>query len=279
VLAMLTSERFMDQAPREVWATLLDEGVHLCSVRTMYRLLAQTNSVRERRNVRRHCNYKKPELMAVRPNEVWSWDITKLKGPSRGEYYCLYVIIDLFSRLVVGWLLAHSETGDLAERLIKESCRKQGVEAGQLTIHADRGAPMKSKTVNDLLVDLGVVRSHSRPHVSNDNAFSEAGFKTMKYSPTFPERFASIEEAEAFLTGYFQWYNAEHHHTGIALLTPEQVHYADPSAILRQRHATLLAAYERNPGRFGGRPPHVDALPHAVWINPPAHPAVAQAQP
>ena len=272
ILLELNSERFLDAAPREVYATLLDEGVYLCSWRTMYRLLEKNQAVRERRALRRHPKYVRPELAATGPNQVWTWDITYLKGPTRGEFFYLYVVMDIYSRLVVGWLIADRECGDIAKRLLEASCRKHGVQPGQLTVHADRGAPMKSKSVATLLSDLTVTVSHSRPRVSNDNPFSEAGFKTMKYSPDFPARFGSQEEAEAFCRAYFVWYNEAHHHTGLALLTPSQVHYKEAEAVLVQRQATLDAAFAEMPERFGNRRPQTARLPETVWINRPAEP-------
>lgn len=272
ILAHLNSERFLDCSPRQVWARLLDEGVYLCSWRSMYRLLHQNQAVRERRTVRRHPKYARPELAASGPNQVWTWDITYLKGPHRGQFYYLYVVLDLFSRLVVGWLLADRECEELARRLLEQSYRKQGVQPGQLTVHADRGAPMKSKSVKQLLSDLDVVPSYSRPRVSNDNPYSEAGFKTMKYSPDFPARFGSYEEAEGFSRAYFEGYNLQHYHTGIALLTPAQVHYGEAEAVLARRQATLDAAFEQAPQRFGYRRPQVARLPETVWINRPAEP-------
>ena len=269
VLAELMSERFMDLAPRQVYAILVEEGTYLCSVRTLYRLLASEHAVRERRLVRRTGPYRKPELMAVRIREVWTWDITLLKGPFRGVHSSLYVVLDIYSRYVVGWMLADRECQHLAEQLLQETCRNQGIEPGHLCVHSDRGASMKSQTVETLLLKLGVTKSHSRPPVSDDNPFSEAAFKTLKYCPPFPARFASLAEAEAFCREYFAWYNGRHHHTGLALLTPAQVHYGDPVALLAARHQTLLAAYAKNPVRFGYRAPQLEALPAAVYINPP----------
>jgi putative transposase len=263
------SERFMDQAPRQVYATLLEEGIYLCSVRTMYRILAQEHAARERRQVRRNGHYRKPELMAVRINEIWTWDITLLKGPFRGVHYYLYVVLDIYSRYVVGWMLADRECQHLAAQLLQQTCRNQGIEAGHLCVHSDRGPSMKSQTVETLLLKLGVQKSHSRPHVSDDNPFSEAAFKTLKYSPEFPARFASLAEAEAFCQEYFAWYNGQHHHSRLALLTPAQVHYGDPVALLAARHQTQLAVYAQNPARFGYRPPRLEVLPAAVYINPP----------
>jgi len=272
IIAHLNSDRFLDCSVRQVWATLLDEGLYRCSWRTMYRLLHQHDEVRERRRQRRHCQYSRPEVSATGPNQVWTWDITYLKGPTRGLFFYLYVVIDPFSRLVVGWMLADRECGELGSKLLEKSYRKQGVKPGQLTVHADRGAPMKSKTLKQLLSDLDVKPSHSRPRVSNDNPFSEAGFKTMKYSPDFPARFESLEKAEAFCQEYFARYNQEHHHTGLALLTPAQVHYGEAEAILARRQATMDAAFERTPERFGHRRPKVARLPETVWINRPAQP-------
>ena len=268
VLALLQSERFMDQSPRQVWARLLDEGEYLCSVRTMYRLLEREEQVRERRNQLRHPAYKKPELLATRPKQVWSWDITKLRGPLKGCYYYLYVILDIYSRYVVGWLLAEKECQTLAEHLIRETCQNQGILDDQLTLHADRGAPMTSKSVAGLLVDLGVEQSHSRPHVSDDNPYSESQFKTLKYCPDFPDRFGSLADARSFCSRFFGWYNSEHHHTGIALLTPEMVHYGQAEAVLQARRLTLERAYTAHPERFHRRP-EPPALPEAVWINAP----------
>jgi putative transposase len=249
---------------------LLDEGTYLCSWRTMYRLLHRNQAVKERRQVRRHPKYVRPELAANGPNQVWTWDITYLKGPIRGQFFYLYVVMDLFSRLVVGWMLADCESAALAVRLLERSCVKHKVKPGQLTVHADRGAPMKSKTLGQLLSDLDVRKTHSRPKVSNDNPFSEAGFKTMKYSPDFPARFDSIEVAEAFCRGYFAWYNTEHHHTGIALLTPGQVHYGEAAAVLDRRQSALDVAFGLAPQRFRHGPPQVERPPTTVWINRPA---------
>ena len=277
IVAELDSPRFLDCAPRQVWATLLDEGTYLCSWRTMYRLLGDNQEVKERRSIRRHPHYTRPELAASGPNQVWTWDITYLKGPVRGQFYYLYVVIDLYSRLVVGWLIADRECEHLARRLLERSYRKHGVKPGQLTVHADRGAAMKSKSVRQLLSDLEVRTSYSRPRVSNDNPHSEAGFKTMKYSPDFPARFGSFEEAEAFCREYFVWYNEKHYHSGIALLTPAQVHYGEAETVLTRRQATLDAAFETAPERFGKRRPRVARLPETVWINRPAQAVCAVA--
>ncbi len=266
----LFSERFRDEAVRQVYAKLLDDGRYLCSWRTMYRLLKKRVATTERRRIRRHPRYSKPELVATGPNKVWTWDITYLKTQIRGRFYYLYVVMDIYSRYVVGWLLAERECQELAKELLAQTIMKYRVRAGQLTIHADRGAPMKSQSVSDLLEKLGVDRSHSRPRVSNDNPYSEAGFKTLKYSLEFPDRFDSMEQAEDFCRAYFKHYNTEHHHTGIALLTPYQVHFGKATEILVKRQATLDAAYAKTPERFGKRKPIVQKLPGQVWINGPA---------
>jgi putative transposase len=275
ILAALNSDRFLDCAPRQVWATLMDEGIYLCSWRTMYRLLHRHQAVMERRSVRRHPKYVRPELSATGPNQVWTWDITYLKGPNRGEFYYLYVVMDLFSRLVTGWMLGDKESGDLAVRLLERSYQKHKVKPGQLTVHADRGAPMKSKSLGQLLCDLDVRASHSRPKVSNDNPYSEAGFKTLKYSADFPARFESKAAAETFCRGYFDGYNAEHHHTGIALLTPAQLHYGEAESVLARRQAILDAQFASTPGRFRRGHPTVQRPEPIVYINRPAQPVIA----
>jgi putative transposase len=253
-----------------VYATLLDEGTYLCSERTMYRILDKHQEIKERRNQRKHPQYKKPELLATGPNEVWSWDITKLKGPVKWTYFYLYVILDIFSRYVVGWMVATRETAALARQLIEETCRKQGIGPGELILHADRGSPMKAKTTALLLADLGIGKSHSRPHVSNDNPFSESQFKTMKYNPQFPERFGSPMDARGFCGPFFQWYNTEFRHSGIGMMTPEMVHYSLAEDIRAKRQRVLAQAYAANPERFVRGKPMPPALPGAVWINPPA---------
>lgn len=269
VLDLLHSPRFVDKAPADVYATLLDDGAYHCSIRTMYRILHDNGQVRERRDQLRHPNYQKPELLATAPNQVWSWDITKLLGPAKWTYYYLYVILDIFSRYAVGWMLASRENADLAGRLIRETIEKEGVDADQLTIHSDRGPAMKSHTVAQLLATLGVTKSHSRPHVSNDNPFSESQFKTLKYRPEFPDRFGSQEDARGFCGGFFHWYHYEHYHSGLGLLTPAMVHYGHAPQILAARQDVLLAAYATHPERFVGKPPSPLPLPEAVWINPP----------
>ncbi len=270
VLDLLHAPRFADQAPAEIYATLLDEGVYHCSVRTMYRLLGQNGEIRERRRQLRHPVYQKPELLAEKPNEVWSWDITKLMGPEKWSYFYLYVILDIFSRRVVGWCIADAETATLFKPLFEEAMQNHAVLPGQLTLHADRGGPMKAKATAFLLADLGVTRSHNRPHTSNDNPFSESHFKTLKYQPRFPKRFGCIEDARSFCRAFFDWYNQHHHHTGIGLMTPDQVHYGQIEAVHAARQVTLDQAFSQYPARFVKRPPVPPAKPTATWINPPA---------
>ena len=279
VLATLHSERFIDQAPAQVHATLLDEGTYLCAPRTMYRLLDAAGEVKERRDQVRRPHYSAPELLATHPNEVWSWDITKLLGPAKWTYFYLYVILDIFSRYVVGWMLAPREHTALAERLIAETCAKQAIQPGQLTVHADRGAAMTSKPVALLLADLGVTKTHSRPQVSNDNPFSEAQFKTLKYCPAFPERFGSLEDGRAFGHHFFGWYNNDHYHSGLGFLTPAVVHYGQAEAVHARRTRVLAAAYAAHPERFVKGTPTPADLPQAVWINPPAKKKTAQDAP
>jgi transposase InsO family protein len=270
MIDLLHSERFQDKAPRQVYATLLDEGQYHCSVRTMYRLLTDEHGdVKERRRHVQHPKYTKPELLATAPNQVWSWDITKLKGPVKWTYFYLYVILDIFSRYVVGWMVAHREQDSLAKRLIEETCQKQGIQPGQLTVHADRGSSMRSKMVAHLLSDLGITKTHSRPHVSDDNPYSEAQFKTLKYCPQFPEQFGSIQHSRCFCQGFFSWYNKEHYHSGIGLMTPASLHYGMAKEVLTRRTIVLAEAYEKHPNRFKGKMPKPPALPEAVWINKP----------
>jgi len=266
---VLNSERFQDQAPREVYATLLDEERYLCSWRTMYRVLAENQPALERRNQLRHPAYAKPELLATRPNQLWSWDITKLRGPATWTSYSLYVILDVYSRCVVGWLIAEHESEHLAQELLLETCTKQGIEPGQLTIHADNGRAMVSKSVAQLLIDLDVVKSHSRPHVSDDNPYSEAHFKTLKYRPDYPERFGCLADARAWAHAFFTWYNQEHHHTSLGLLTPAVVHSGQAECVRERRQRVLQVAYGAHPERFVKGTPKPAALPEAVWINPP----------
>jgi putative transposase len=269
ILAVLRAAEYCDLAPAQVWARLLDDGIYLCSISTMYRLLAIAGENRERRRQRTHPARKRPELIARQPNQVWSWDITKLQGPERGVYYELFVIIDIFSRYVVGWMVSPAETGELAEAFIADALATHGIDHGQLTLHADRGTSMTSKPVAQLLVDLGVARSHSRPHVSNDNPYSESQFKTLKYCPAFPGRFGSIQHARAFCAVFFDHYNHIHRHAGIGLHTPASVHYGTAPEIRAQRAATLDAAYATNPARFRHRRPHPPKLPTVAWINEP----------
>lgn len=276
VLNILHADRFADKAPQEVYATLLDEGQYHCSIRTMYRILDDNQEVKERRNQLTHPVYQKPELLATAPNEVWSWDITKLLGPAKWTYYYLYVIMDIFSRYVVGWMIAPAESAILAEKLIKETCAKHNIEKGQLTIHADRGSSMKSKPVALLLADLGVTKTHSRPYTSDDNPFSEAQFKTLKYRPDFPDRFGCIEDSRVFCQAFFPWYNTEHHHSGIGLLTPESVHYGLAQDVIEARGRVLRTAYEAHPERFVKKVPVPPSLPTAVWINKPKQEPVSE---
>ena len=269
ILDVAHEERFWDATPYQMYATLLDEGRYLGSVRTIYRVLSANNEVKERRKQVSRPRYQKPELLAVAPNEVWPWDITKLKGPEKWNYFHLYVIMDIFSRYVVGWMVAHRESAILAKRLIEETCEKQQIPERQLTLHADRGSSMKSKLVAHLLADLGVTKTHNRPHVSNDNPYSESQFKTLKYSPGFPERFGSIQHAREFCQGFFTWYNTIHKHSGIGLLTPEQVHYGQAQDILEQRAVVLESAFKDHAQRFKGKMPKPFPLPKAAWINKP----------
>ncbi len=276
IRTVLNSERFADCAPREVYATLLDEGTYLCSWSTMYRILREADEVKRRRDQVRQGNYRKPELLATRPNQLWSWDITKLKAETPWTYYYLYVILDVYSRYVVGWMIAERETAALAEAFIAETCTKEGIGPDELTIHADRGSAMTSQCVAHLLADLGVTKTHSRPHVSNDNPFSEAQFKTVKYHPSSPERFGSVEDARAWARRLFEWYNTEHHHSGIGLLTPVVVHQGQAQAVLAARQEVLTAAYTAHPERFVRGAPRPASLPAAVWINPPAERPTSQ---
>jgi putative transposase len=269
VLDQLNSERFADQSPRQVYAKLLDEGDYLCSVRTMYRTLQESDSTRERRNQLKHPNYQKPELLATGPNEVWSWNITKLKGPEKWTYYYLCVILDIYSRCAVGWMLADRESAALAKQLIETTIEKQNVGEDQLIIHSDRGPSMTSHSVAQLLSSLGVTKSHSRPHVSSDNPFSESQFKTMKYRPEFPKRFGSYEDGLQFCRGFFKWYNDEHYHSGIGLLTPSSIHYGQSEEIIESRTQTLRSAWGKRPERFVGGIPKSPSIPQAVWINAP----------
>lgn len=266
---LLVSPPFVDQAPATVAANLLDDGIYLCSVRTMVRILHEQKQVQERRRGHRRTHYAKPELVARAPNQCWSWDITKLKGPVTWQYFYLYVILDLFSRYVVGWMVAERESAVLAKQLITQTCAKQDIQESQLTLHADRGSSMKSKLVAQLLADLGVAKSHSRPHISDDDPFSEAQFKTLKYRPEFPDRFPDFGAAEAHCRHFFNWYNLEHKHSGIAMLTPHSVHYGQADRILMQRQYTLDHAFAEHPERFRYIAPTVTPLPTAVWINPP----------
>jgi putative transposase len=272
VKTALYEERFQDRSPAAVQATLLDEGRYLCSIRTMYRILKQDGESRERRDQLIHPPYQRPELLATAPNQLWSWDITKLLGPAKWTYFYLYVILDVFSRYVAGWMVAHRENAELAKQFIEETIGKHQVPAGQLNIHADRGRVMTSKPVAFLMADLGVTKTHSRPYVSDDNPYSESQFRTMKYRPEFPDRFGCIQDSRAFCQQFFQWYNEEHRHSGIALLTPAVVHFGEAQTVLAQRQVVLDAAYQAHPDRFVRRPPRPLSLPSEVWINKPVPP-------
>jgi len=272
VLALLNDERFADLPPAEVYATLLDEGKYVCSIRTMYRILQEHGEVKERRRQLHHPHYQAPELLATGPNQLWSWDITKLKGSVKWTYFYLYVILDVFSRYVVGWMAACRESATLAQRLIEETCARQGIAEGQLTIHADHGPAMLAKSVAVLLADLGVHQTHSRPHVSNDNPFSESQFKTLKYHPEFPERFGSLPDTRSFLADFFLWYNTMHHHSALGWLTPHDVHYGLAETRHAEREAALRKAFAATPERFVRGVPIPPALPQAVWINKPRTP-------
>jgi putative transposase len=274
----LHAERFWDAAPASVYATLLDEGVYLASVATMYRLLRERGETGDRRRHATHPPRVKPELLATKPNQCWSWDITKLAGPAKWTYYYLYVLLDIYSRYVLGWMVAHREAAALAERLLADAIAAQGVAGDQLSIHADRGTSMTSKPVAMLLSDLGVVKSHSRPHVPDDNPYSEAQFKTLKHHPAFPDRFGSIHDARAFCQQFFTWYNQEHRHSGIALLTPADVHFGRAEQITTARARVLDSAYAAHPERFARKPPKPPLLPEAVWINKPVDPTEAPQQ-
>jgi len=276
VLDLLHTERFVDKAPAAVYATLLEEGEHLCSTRSMYRILASQNEVRERRAQRTHPKYARPELLADGPNQVWTWDVTWLRGPVKHTYYRLYVILDLFSRFTPGWMLAHRETGDLAAKLIRETCKRHDVAPGTLTAHADRGSVQKGKTVGQLLADLDVTSSFSRPRVSNDNPFSESHFRTLKYAHDFPDRFDSFEHALEHCRRFFDWYNNEHRHSGIAFLTPADVFYGHAEQRVAQRQTALDDAFLRHPDRFRAGPPKAAAPPPIVYLNPPEDTSVSE---
>lgn len=278
VLDLVHEPRFVDLSVPQVWATALDEGTYLCSRSTMYRILDAQGEVRERRDQLRRPVYAKPELLATGPNQVWTWDITKLKGPAKWNYFHLYVILDIFSRKVVGWMVARRESAALARKLIAATLAKEGIVPGQLTIHADRGSSMTSKEVALLMADLGVTKTHSRPHVSNDNPYSESHFRTVKYRPDFPERFGSLEDARVFCARFFEWYNNQHRHGGIGWMTPSDVHHQRALDVRDRRARVLDTAYRLHPERFVRKPPTPPALPTAVWINPPAAQPIAVAQ-
>ena len=275
VLDLLHSPRFVDLSVPQVWAALLDEGQYHCSMRTMYRILDAHGEVRERRDQVRRPNYTRPELLATAPNQVWSWDITKLRGPAKWTYFYLYVLMDIFSRYVVGWMTARCESALLARKLWAETVRKHEIRPGQLVGHSDRGGPMTAKSFALMLADLGVTQSLNRPHVSNDNPYSEAHFKTLKYHPAFPDRFGAIEDARAWCAPFFDWYNNQHHHSALGWMTPADVHFGRVELVRAKRACALDAAYQVHPERFVRRPPIPPAAPVAAWINPPASTAVA----
>jgi putative transposase len=269
VLAVLNSERFQDCAPAAIHAALLDEGQYLCSVRTMYRVLEENGPTRDRRDQLVHPQYQKPELLATAPNQLWSWDITKLRGPVKWTYFYLYVILDVFSRYVVGWMLAPRESAELASKLIEQTCQKQNIQPHTLALHADRGSAMRSKPVALLLADLSVTKTHSRPYTSNDNPYSESQFRTMKYRPEFPDRFGCLQDGRAFCQIFFPWYNDQHHHSGIGMMTPAMVHYGLAAAVRENRQLALQTAYSAHPERFVRGLPSPPSLPKEVWINKP----------
>lgn len=271
VLAVLTCDRFADKSVAQAWATLLDEGVYLCSMSTMHRILRANCAAGERRRQATHPARTKPELVATRPGQVWSWDITKLRGPDRGVYYDLYVVLDIFSRYVVAWTIAAREDSEIAKTMLEQAMGVHGIPEA---IHADRGTSMTSKPVAQLMVDLGVTRSHSRPHVSNDNPYSEAAFKTLKYAPVFPDRFGCLADARAFAEAFFSYYNHEHRHSGIGLHTPASVHYGTAVEVRAQRQQALDGAYAAHPERFGHRRPAPPKLPTTAWINQPSQEAL-----
>ena len=273
VLGVLTSERFCDKSVTQTWATLLDEGTYLCSMSTMHRILRCHGAAGERRHQATHPARKKPELLATGPGQIWSWDITKLRGPGRGVWFQLYVVLDIFSRYVVAWTVQNTEDSEIAKTMLEEA---MGVHGIPTAVHADRGTSMTSKPVAQLLLDLGVDRSHSRPRVSNDNPYSEAAFKTLKYAPVFPEAFGSLADARAFCEAFFTYYNHEHRHSGIGLHTPASVHHGTATEIRAQRQTTLDAAHSAHPERFGHRRPQAPKLPTAAWINQPSPEALIQ---
>jgi putative transposase len=269
VLETLNSERFVDKPPRQIWAELLDDGIHLCSTRTMYRVLREAGQICDRRLQRNHGTYARPELVAKAPNEVWSWDITKVPGPRPGAYFSLYVALDIYSRYVVGWVISRAESKAVARAFLRDAFEREGIRPGQLVSHSDRGGPMTAKSTALLYADLGITASYSRPRVSNDNPYSESNFKTLKYRPASPERFRTLEEARVYFVELFDWYNERHYHTGIALLTPSDVHHGRAAAIVAARQSALDAAYERHPERFVRHPPRHPSPEPEVWINPP----------
>jgi putative transposase len=270
VREILNSEQFMDCTPYVVYATLLDEGKYLCSISTMYRILRAHDEVRERRNQRKVPTYKKPELLATKPNELWSWDISWLRGPVHGKYYYIYVILDVFSRYIVAWGIFEVESAELAIKMIEFAYQKQGIASDTLTLHSDRGPAMVSIPVAHLLEQLGVAKSHSRPYTANDNPYSEAQFKTMKYRFDYPDRFQSIQQARNWARSFISWYNFEHFHSGIGLIPPAALHFGYAQQLFDRRQRTLDSAFQLHPERFINGRPQPPAIPTEVWINKPA---------
>jgi transposase InsO family protein len=269
ILALLGSEEYVDLSVPQVHTKLLDAGIYLCSMSTMYRLLRAEAAVCERRRIAQHPAYVKPELLATGPRQLLSWDITKIRGPQRGVWFSLLVMIDVFSRFVVGWQLVRRASGEIATKFIREVLDREGIEPGQAVVHSDRGTEMTAQVLCTLLDTLGVERSLSRPRVSDDNPYSEAQFKTLKYHRDFPDRFGSFEDALSFFRGFFEWYNYEHRHSGIAMLPPAAVHENRAQTILDSRHAVMQTAHATHPERFVHGPPKRVALPTEVWINRP----------
>ena len=269
VLSHLHEDRFVDRSPAAIYAALLEEGVYLCSQRTMYRILSEAGEVKERRAQCRRPRRSPPELVATAANQVWTWDITKLKGPKKWTRFNLYVVLDMFSRYVVAWMVAKRETAALAKRLIREACLKENIDPGQLTLHQDRGSPMTAKTFSQLLVDLDILASYSRPRVSDDNPYSESHFKTVKYAPSYPGHFDSVDDARAYFGPFFRRYNAEHRHSGLGLMTPESVHTGRAPALQVERQRVLDLAHQLHPKRFVRGRPTPPSLPTEVWINQP----------
>jgi len=270
VRAVLCEERFADLAPAQVYATLLDEGRYLCSISTMYRILREHDLIHERRRGHRRRGHGAPVVAASAPNQAWSWDISRLRGPVPRSWFYLYVVLDIYSRKIVGWSIDTVESDAVARRLIRRACEREGVDADTLVLHSDRGAQMTSTSMAELLEDLGVTRSLSRPRTSNDNPYSEANFKTAKYRLDYPARFESLEGARTWMRRFAAWYNTEHYHSGIAHLHPADVHNGTAGEVVAARQHVLDEAYAANPDRFRRRRPHAAKPPTEAWINRPA---------